>query len=77
MFPRNLLIASAGPILLLQRRLPEYPVIGPTTPQPLSKVDNGISVWHALSGSKVCTTPFEERGRKGCTLLRFSGPRCR
>ena len=25
------------------------------------QVDNGLSVWHALSGSKVSNTPFEAR----------------
>eukprot|EP00434_Breviolum_minutum_P009374 symbB.v1.2.008257.t1/scaffold517.1/size193155/4 len=27
---------------------------------PRMRVDNGLSVWHALSGSQVCSTPFEE-----------------
>eukprot|EP00438_Fugacium_kawagutii_P032073 Skav203850 [mRNA] locus=scaffold3841:51741:53639:- [translate_table: standard] len=27
---------------------------------PRMRVDNGLSVWHALSGSKVSSTPFEE-----------------
>lgn len=27
---------------------------------PRMRVDNGLSVWHALSGSKVSNTPFEE-----------------
>lgn len=27
---------------------------------PRMRVDNGLSLWHALSGSRVCTTPFEE-----------------